>query len=90
MPAVLNARIVGTKGNTKRTYVGRPSKWGNPFQIGKHGNREEVIFKYMDWFITQNHLIDQIIELKGLDLVCWCAPHACHADFLVELANSDE
>ncbi|GAG87489.1 unnamed protein product, partial [marine sediment metagenome] len=26
-------------------------------------------------------------ELKGKDLVCWCAPLPCHADVLLELAN---
>jgi len=24
-------------------YVGRPSKWGNPFTIGPDGTRDEVI-----------------------------------------------
>jgi hypothetical protein len=27
------------------------------------------------------------IELRGLDLVCWCAPEACHGDVLLEIAN---
>jgi hypothetical protein len=27
-------------------------------------------------------------ELRGKDLVCWCAPDACHADVLLELANA--
>ena len=27
-------------------------------------------------------------ELKGKDLVCWCAPQPCHADVLLEIANS--
>jgi hypothetical protein len=32
-------------------YVGRPSKWGNPFVIGRDGSREEVIAKYRAWIV---------------------------------------
>jgi Domain of unknown function (DUF4326) len=40
---VLNARQVGRKPAPDRVYVGRPSKWGNPFAIGRDGTRDEVI-----------------------------------------------
>ncbi len=88
MSCVLNARIVGTRSTKTREYVARPSKWGNRFVIGKDGTREEVIEKYMDWFCEQDHLIAALDELRGKDLVCWCAPLRCHADFLLELASS--
>ena len=26
-------------------------------------------------------------ELRGKDLVCWCAPLACHGDLLLRLAG---
>ena len=68
-------------------YVGRPTKWGNPFEMGKHGNREEVVAKYKAWIINQPELMASLSELKGKDLVCWCAPEACHADVLLALAN---
>jgi hypothetical protein len=70
-------------------YVGRPSKWGNPFEIGKDGTREEVISKYAGWIQTQPDLLDQLPELKGRDLVCWCFPASCHADVLLALANQE-
>ena len=89
MPHVLNARKVGTKTTDTQIYCGRPSKWGNRFIIGKDGTREEVIEKYMDWFCTQQHLIDSLHELEGKDLICWCAPKGCHCDFLLEIANDD-
>ena len=38
-------------------YIGRPSKWGNPFRIGPDGNREEVIRKYRDWIGKQPELL---------------------------------
>lgn len=86
MQEVLNCRVVPRSTPTS-VYVGRPSKWGNPFIIGKDGTREEVIEKYKDWFIHQRELVDCLHELRDKDLVCWCAPLPCHADFLLILAN---
>lgn len=75
-------------------YVGRPTKWGNPYVIGVDGTREEVIAKYKKW-LEEVALVDfaaygNVViatELKGKDLVCWCSPKACHADVLLEIAN---
>lgn len=68
-------------------YVGRPSKWGNPFTIGRDGTREQVIETYRLWLMRGNPLLHDIHELKGKTLACWCAPKACHADVLLDLAN---
>jgi hypothetical protein len=87
---VLNAHHVGTHPTTESVYVGRGSKWGNIFRIGRDGNRDEVIEKYKIWFWKQPKLISTIHELRNRDLVCWCAPLACHADFLFYIANIDE
>jgi hypothetical protein len=71
-------------------YVGRPSKWGNPYAIGRQGNRQEVIFKYREWIQTMVSLGKRdLSELRGKDLVCWCKPLPCHADVLLELANRE-
>lgn len=67
-------------------YVGRPSKWGNPYEIGKDGNRAAVIEKYRA-YLASSHLCNDLHELRGQNLVCWCAPAACHADILLEQAN---
>lgn len=87
MPKVYNKR---TDKNIPpdAVYVGRPSKWGNPYKVGKDESREEVIAKYADWLdgMICNNLLD-LDELQGKDLVCWCAPLPCHADILLELAN---
>ena len=66
-------------------YVGRPSKWGNPFRIGIDGTREEVIAKYREKIIREPP--GDFSELRGHDLVGWCAPLPCHADILLEVAN---
>ncbi len=50
MPKVLNARQAGTKPAADRVYVGRSSRWGNPFVLGRDGTRDEVIAKYL-WYV---------------------------------------
>lgn len=73
-------------------YIGRPSKWGNPFIIGKDGTREECIAKYREWLSRpeQAYLRASIKpELQGKRLGCFCAPLPCHGDVLVEIADSD-
>lgn len=66
-------------------YIGRGSKWGNPFHIGKHGTRPEVIRRYADWIVTQDALMQALTELDGKKLGCHCYPAPCHGDVLVEL-----
>ncbi len=68
-------------------YIGRPSKWGNPFHIGPDGTREQVIEKYKAWIQTQPQLLAALGELRGKILGCWCKPLACHGDVLAELAD---
>ena len=80
MPKVLNKRT--DKIPDDAVYVGRPSRWGNPYKVGRDGTREEVIEKFTHFIVAFN-----LSELKGKDLVCWCAPLPCHADILLELAN---
>lgn len=82
------AKVLNAREHSVGTYIGRPSKWGNPFIIDRDGNREEVIQQYRGWLskrIAAGELDPE--ELRGKDLVCWCAPLACHGDVLLELAN---
>ena len=46
-------------------YIGRPSKWGNPFVVGKDGTREEVIGKYKKWIKNQAHLTTSLSEHRA-------------------------
>lgn len=86
MPKVLNKRRDGIPEGA--VYVGRGGKWGNPFVIGEDGTRAEVIAKYRQMILGSAGLLDRLHELRGKDLVCWCAPQACHGDVLLELANN--
>lgn len=83
MPKVWNQNSPFPSG---AVYIGRPSKWGNPFKAGVHGTRSEVIRMYRD-YLFKSGLINDIHELKGCHLVCYCKPKACHGDVLIELAN---
>lgn len=87
MPKVLNK--VRDQISPEDVYVGRPSKWGNPFIIGKDGTRLEVIGRYYKWLTEQPELMQALSELRGKNLVCWCAPLPCHATVLLRLANID-
>lgn len=81
--------VVHCKKSPFDVYVGRPSKWGNPFEVGRDGTRSEVVAKYREWIKTQPNLLDALPELRGKTLACWCAPQACHGDVLSELANHE-
>lgn len=72
-------------------YVGRPSRWGNPFEIGRDGSRDEVVAKHRAWLLSDPARVAAAKRLlRGKDLVCWCAPLACHADTLMEIANEGD
>jgi hypothetical protein len=81
-------KVVHCKREPHDVYIGRPSRWGNPFEIGKHGTREEVIALYERYVRTNPVLLAAVrYELPGKVLGCWCSPKACHGDVLLRLAN---
>lgn len=81
-------RVVHCKKEPYDVYIGRPSKWGNPFEIGKDGTRKDVIDKYRDWILSQPELMKSLPDLEGKTLACWCRPKACHGDVLIELLEN--
>lgn len=69
-------------------YIGRGSPYGNPFVIGKHGTRDEVCDKFESMLLATPQLLARVkADLKGKDLVCFCAPKRCHGDTLLRIAN---
>lgn len=79
-------------------YIGRGSKWGNPFSH-KHGTqalsitktRADAIQAYKSYLLTSPKLIAALPELKGKILGCWCHPKPCHGEILAYYAeNPDE
>lgn len=78
--AVLNKSRVGIPAGA--VYIGRGSKWGNPFVIGRDGNRDEVCDKHEAMLASQidsgTVTVEELADLNGKDLVCFCAPLRCH------------
>jgi hypothetical protein len=96
MPKIFNKRTDDIPDDA--VYVGRPTKWGNPFshQSGTRAqyqvdSRQEAVWRFRDWLLNEpeaQELRDSLEELRGKDLVCWCVPMMCHAEVLMELANA--
>lgn len=94
--------VVHCKKEKYDVYIGRPSKWGNPFtHINSKSTkaefilstREEAIEAYRKW-ITEGegmHLLNDIHELKDKVIGCWCYcyPKSCHGDILADIANNN-
>ncbi len=90
MPRVLNVHdfqrgIDDLPPNT--VTVMRPSRWGNPFRIGKDCTRDEAVDQFELHLLASPELLADLDELKGKDLVCCCAPKRCHGDVLLKYAN---
>ena len=86
MPEVLNKRFAG---NSRGIYIGRGSKWGNPYTIKDYSDpadRAQVIELYRK-NVLPRFTAKELTFLKGWDLLCYCAPQACHGDLLLEAAN---
>jgi hypothetical protein len=76
-------------------YIGRGTLWGNPYQMGKEGTREEVIEKFAyDFkrrFLKLPDKFDENIEkLRGKTLGCHCKPAACHGDVIANYLNAQD
>jgi hypothetical protein len=88
LPQVLNKRsLPGGKLPEGARYIGRPSRWGNPFKLGRDGDRDEIMAKYGVWLeekLNDETFCKDLAKLaKATALVCWCKPEACHGDQLV-------
>ena len=81
--------------NPNHIYIGRNmtmyvkgaegSKWKNPFTVKKYG-RDGCLEKYEE-YIRNSDLINDLDELRGKVLGCWCYPEKCHGNILIELIN---
>jgi|TARA_Y100000310_G_scaffold297893_1_gene331292 hypothetical protein len=92
------------RGGREIEYIGRGSVYGNPFVIGRDGNRQEVIAKYEERLKTMYRsgggtrlvnaigtLSRRVREGEDIKLSCFCAPQACHGDVIkarIEMLNS--
>lgn len=81
-------RAKGWQAPPDAVYVGRPTKWGNPFIVGRDGTAEECLDLYralaFGFECCTSHathaeqvraraaMLAAHQELKGKDLPCWC------------------
>lgn len=72
--------------------VHRPSHWGNYVATAQGiGGQQEAVDAFREWAEApeqEGYRAEVRAMLRGKDLACWCAPRPCHADVLLEIANS--
>lgn len=87
----LGTRVVHCKRAPYDVYIGRPSKWGNPYPLPKGydiaADPERILDRYESHVRSRPDLITALSELRGKVLGCWCAPKRCHGDVLVRLVE---
>lgn len=82
-------------------YVGRPTKWGNPFVISEERDARDAVLAFHSWLTVdgvtagipdeKKKILESLEELRGKDLACWCPiGQPCHADVLLKLANFEK
>ncbi len=87
----MRATVVNIIYDVCDVYIGRSKipdvgYFGNPYHIGADGTREEVLAKYLEYFIKRNKTDEEfhkrILDLAGKRLGCFCKPEACHGDII--------
>lgn len=87
------------RGDQYDIYIGRGTKWGNPYAVGfgqapgeEADSREEAIRKYAYDFerglLGGASFMRELGKLQGKRLACHCKPLACHGDVLADYLNS--
>ena len=97
-------RVAGWRIPPNTAYVGRPTKWGNPWPVTpaserSHGVGEDFYYRraveaFSFWIEDEEQAAlrsDIRLKLKGKDLACWCKESMpCHADVLLQIANDKQ
>lgn len=71
-------------------YVGRPTIFGNPYEMKSEKDRDRVCDLYeihARKMMNSVWFVEELKKLKGKDLVCWCYPKRCHAETLIKLCE---
>lgn len=69
--------------------ISRGTRWGNPFVIGRDGDRETVVRRYAERVWDDSELLAALWKLHGKRLGCRgnCAPNLCHGHVLRALCH---
>ena len=91
------SRVRGRRLPPGARYVGRPTRWGNPFKVGMAAvgggslDRAQAVDLFRAYAGSRLRAEPDWLEpLRGRDLACWCPPgEPCHADILIALLGGD-
>ena len=84
------ALINWAKENGYFQRIDRNSQWGNPYELGKDGDRNTVCDSHIYYFKKKLSLHQQLMDIKGKVLGCWCYPERCHGNYLKDLADGTD
>lgn len=90
---MIRTAVVNRRRHEFDVYIGRGSKWGNPYTHNPGptkaqflvATRAEAIAKYREYILGRSDLLAALPELVGKRLGCYCKPLSCHGDVLVAL-----
>ena len=95
MKLIQRKRTKGWRMPKGAIFIGRGTKWGNPFKVSEDLDARGSVrryFSYLDQSIQMGGLNPK--ELKGKTLVCWCGDWQfgepeidCHGVLLLKIAN---
>ena len=83
-------------GRANSRYGVAESPLANPFVLAKESERAQVVGRYREWLAAKvaagdAAVVAELERLLGiartrgrLELICWCAPRACHAGVIAE------
>ena len=101
----MHTTVVNIRNSDHDVYIGRPRNgqpwnFGNPFRVGRDGQRDQCVHRFRVWLETGMNfgcpdatdarrawMLDNLSTLKGKRLGCFCSPSRCHGDVLAALAN---
>ncbi len=88
---VRHSTLTRNRGNY--VYVGRPSKWGNPYTMDDRSPEERArvitLFRKFWYAASQKSLRQQALEeLQGKQRGCFCHPLPWHGGVIAEWVNS--
>ena len=87
---VVNLKHISGADAADAVRIDRRTRWGNPYVIGRHGSRAEVIARYRAdlWrrIGAGEIALADLAALDGRTLACWCAPQPCHGHVLERAA----
>lgn len=95
VPLQLTQVVNKDRGGLYDVYIGRGTIWGNPYQMGQDGDRDEVIRKFAydfgrGFLKASENLEHNLGIIRGKVIACHCKPAACHGDVLAAHLNAQD